>query len=43
MSPINSNIMAQLIVMGVLLFFFAVFAYVLWLVFRALRKYLKED
>ena len=43
MSNLDMNAVVQIILMIVYLLFFAVFAYVLWLVIRALRKYLKEN
>ncbi|BAU53001.1 hypothetical protein MgSA37_01168 [Mucilaginibacter gotjawali] len=39
---LQANEIAQLICMIVIFVFIGVFAYILWLVIRALRKYLKE-
>jgi len=42
MSGLDKNAIVQLIMMIITLGIIVLFAYILWLVIRALRKYLKE-
>jgi hypothetical protein len=43
MSNIDMNVVIQSIIMIMYLFLFVLVTYVLWLLIRALKKYLKEE